>query len=458
MSGTLNDATPQAIYAFTGLRGDVISIDLSVISGDLDPMLSLIDSSGSVIALSDDGSLSGRGSRDLRLASLHLPHSDQYSLIVARFGYLLGTTSGAFSLTVDRIGVSSASGSALRYGDSVYNTITDSNPQVYYSFRAARGDVISVRMQRASGDLDPALLLVNGLSQIVADNDDSPGSLDAAINGFIIREDGVYALIASRFGQAAGRSKGAFVLTLVSGSESGLGRTVEFALPILPGVAAQGEISENNSVRFYSFVGKRDDVVNIRMSRVGGALDTFVALLDPSQREIVSDDDGGGGQNSLIGGYVLPRDGTYTIVATRFERAEGTTVGAYQLQLDVSGSVFATVQTDVTRLEYGTTVSGAISDAAPGVLYAFVGQQGDVITVAMNRVDGNLDSRVAILNADQNPLTSDDDGGGGQNARIESFTIGSTGVYYLLATRYNGTQGDANTSGTYTLTLAEVPN
>ena len=454
VSGTLNDAEPRMVYTFTGLRGDVIAIDLTVTSGDLDPMLTLVDSVGTVVAQSDDGTTAGRGVRDLRLDSLHIPRSDQYSLIVGRFGYQLGTTSGAYSLAVDRIGVSSASGSALRYGDSVYNTITDSNPQVYYSFRATRGDVITIRMQRASGDLDPELLLVNSQSQVVADNDDSPGSLDAAINGFIVREDGVYVVIASRFGQAAGRSKGAFVLSLASGADSGLGRTIEFSMPILPGVPTQGELTSSNSAHYYSFEGKRDEVVTIRMNRPSGALDSFLALLDPTRREITSDDDGGGGQNALIQRFVLPVDGTYTILATRFERAQGTSVGPYTLQLEISGSVFAGTQTDATRLEYGATVTGVITDATPGVLYAFVAQQGDRITVTMNRVDGNLDSRVAILNADQNPLTSDDDGGGNQNSRIEGFTVASTGVYYLLATRYNGTQGDPNTSGTYSLTLS----
>ncbi len=457
VSGTLNDTTPSAAYTFSGLRGDVIAIDLSVTSGDLDPMLALIDSRGTVVALSDDSATSG-GSRDLRLASLHIPRSDQYSLIVARFGYTLGTTAGGYTLSVDRIGVSSASGSALRYGDSVYNTITDSTPQVYYSFRAARGDVISVRMQRASGDLDPALLLVNSQSQVIADNDDSPGSLDAAINGFIIREDGVYALIASRFGQAAGRSKGAFVLSLVSGADSGLGKSADFALPVLPGIPVTGEITDNSNVRFYSFEGKRDDVVTIRMNRTGGALDTFLALLDPSQREIVSDDDGSGEQNAFIDRFVLPEDGTYTIVATRYERAEGTSVGPYQLTLEMSGSVFENVQEASTRIEYGATVNGTITETTPGVLYAFVGQRGDVISVAMNRTDGNLDTRVLILNASQDPLTSDDDGGDEQNSLIQNYTIGTTGLYYLLATRYSGTDGDANTTGDFSLTLTQGGN
>ncbi|MCC6804956.1 MAG: PPC domain-containing protein [Anaerolineae bacterium] len=454
VSGTLNDATPRVIYTLDGLRGDVIAIDLRVNSGNLDPMLTVIGSDGTVLALSDDATLEGRNNRDLHLESLHIPRNDRYSLVVARFGYLLGTTSGSYTLEVDRIGVSSASGSALRYGDSVYNTITDASPQVYYTFRAARGDTISVRMQRASGDLDPALLLVNSQAQIIADTDDSPGSLDAAINGFVIREPGIYAIIASRFGQAAGRSKGSFVLTLNSGAESGLGRNIDLALPLLPGIPAQGEITDSRDVQFYQFDGKKDDVITIRMIRPSGELDSFLALLDPSRREIVSDDDSGGGQNALINQYVLPVDGTYTVVATRFERAQGTTVGPYQLQLDVSGNAFQNIPEDVPRIEIGDTVQGTITDTVPEMIYAFVARQGDVLTLMMDRASGNLDARMVVLASDQRPLSSDDDSGEGQNARID-FTAPTTGIYYVVATRYGGTQGDPNTTGDYTLTVMQ---
>ncbi len=453
--GTLNDSTPRTVYQFNGLRGDVISIDLTVTDGNLDPMLTLMDSSGAVIALSDDAAVEGRGSRDLHLEALHIPRSDLYSLVVARFGYLMGTTSGSYTLAVDRIGVSSASGSALRYGDSVYNTITDAAPQVYYTFRAARGDVISVRMQRASGDLDPALEIVNSQAQIIANNDDSPGTLDAAINGFTIREDGAYAIIASRFGQAAGRSKGAFVLTLVSGAESGLGKSIDFALPLVPGVAAQGTITETSNVQFYEFQGKKDDVVTIRMNRTSGELDSFLALLDPSQRELTNDDDSAGNQNALIDGYVLPADGTYYVVATRYERAEGTTVGPYQLLLEVNGTVAADIPADTPRIEYGASVQGAISADTTQVVYAFVGGRGDSVTITMDRADGNLDARLVLLDPRQTPMTSDDDSGEGQNAKIDSFSLPATGVYYIVATRYSGTDGDPHTTGGYTLTLTQ---
>jgi len=454
VNGTLNNATPNTTYVFGGLRGDVIAIDLTVTSGDLDPMITLMDSQGNVLALSDDAAVAGRGSRDLHLDSLHIPRSDQYSLVVARFGYSLGTTSGGYTLAVDRIGVSSASGSALRYGDSVYNTITDSTPQVYYSFKAARGDVISVRMQRASGDLDPALQLVNSQSQIINQNDDAPGTLDAAINGFIIRDSGVYVIIASRFGEAAGRSKGSFVLTLASGAESGLGKSIDLAFPLLPGIPVQGVITDKNDTQFYSFTGKKDDIVSIRMNRTGGALDSFLRLLDPTQREIANDDDSGGGQNSLISSFVLPMDGTYTIVATRFDPTQETSVGPYEIQIDVSGNAFQNVA-NVPRIEVGSTVQGSITATAPQMVYVFVGRQGDALTISMSKVDGNLDPRLIILNADQKPISSDDDSGGGQNAKIDPFTVPTTGIYYIVATRYGGSKGDANTTGTFTLSIAE---
>ncbi len=454
VSGTLNDTTPQTTYSFDGLRGDVIAIDLTVTSGTLDPMLTLMDTQGGVIAVRDDLSISGRGSRDLHIDSLHIPRSDTYQLVVGRFGYSLGTTSGQYTLKVDRIGVSSASGSALRYGDSVYNAITDMMPQVYYSFRARRGDVITVKMQRASGDLDAALEIVNSQSQVIASNDDSPGTLDAAITGFIIREDGAYVIIASRFGQAAGRSKGSFVLTLNVGAENGVGKSIDLALPLLSGIPAQGEITNDSSLQFYSFDGKRDDVVTIRMNRLGGGLDAFLALLNPAQIEIATDDDSGGGKNALINQYVLPADGTYTILATRFDRAQGTSVGKYQIQVDISGNVFQDVPANIQRIEVGSSVIGTITSAEPQVLYAFLGRQSDVLTIAMNQIDGGLDPRVAILNSNRDPITSDDNSGGDQNALIKSFVVPATGVYYLLATHSSA----ANTTGHFTLTLTAQTN
>ena len=326
IGGRLNGAVPRAVYAFEALRGEIVSVELQVIEGDLLPVLAVVDSTGAPIAASDSA---------LSLESIRIPQSQRYFVVVGRFGGELGTTGGAFALTVRRVGVSSASGSALRYGDSVINTIDSLQHQFFYTFRAQRGDLVTARMQRASGNLDPYLILTDSDGMVIAQNDDLPGSgsLDAAIEGVLIREDGIYVLAAGRFGGAAGTTSGAFVLTLESAVQSGLGTRFDAAIPIAYGAVIEGEITSTVSALYYTFEGQAGDVIAVRMDRISGALDPLVALTDARARELVSDDDGGEGQNALIASFTLPVDGAYTILATRYERASGKTVGRFRLTL-----------------------------------------------------------------------------------------------------------------------------
>jgi hypothetical protein len=338
VQGTLNFETPRIVYAFEGLRGEVINVDVEVLRGDLDPVVTLVDETGALLASRDDGGFTrvSSNSRNVHLEAVRIPRSDRYYLVVGRFGYSLGSTAGDFTLRVERIGVSSASGSALRYGDSVSNTITDENPAVYYTFEGRRGDIISVQMLAISGNLDAFVQVVNSASIVIAENDDALG-LNAAINGLVIREDGTYVIIATRFGQGAGRSSGSFVLTLESAAQSGLGRRIDAALPLAYGDSVEGELTADAFTQFYTFDGQPNDVITIRMDRASGNLDPLIALLDPQGNEIVSDDDSGEGQNSLISGFRLPAAGRYTLVATRFDRQAGTTTGRYTLSLELSG-------------------------------------------------------------------------------------------------------------------------
>ena len=51
-------------------------------------------------------------------------------------------------------------------------------------------------------------------------------------------------------------------------------------------------------------------------------------------------------------------------------------------------------------------------------------------------------------------LFSDDDSGSDKNALIEEYTLPYTGIFYLEATRYAGTD-NPNTAGSFTLVLAQ---
>ncbi|NWF71260.1 MAG: PPC domain-containing protein, partial [Chloroflexi bacterium] len=351
-------------------------------------------------------------------------------------------------------------GSTLRYGDFVINTISDTEPQVYYLFAAQRGDIVNISMDRISGNLDPYLQVVDSSANVLAANDEAPGSLslDAEISALVIQADGVYVIIASRYGQAAGSSTGTFVLTLETAANSGLGNTPQTAQPLLYGAVVESEITATRSVRYYYFDAAENDIITIRMTRLGSGLDPLLALADASLNPLIENDDTSDGentsQNAAISNYRIPATGRYYILATRFEREQGVTVGRFRLELQSLGNAFDGVPGDVGRISYGTTVTGYIDDLTPELLWAFWGAAGDIITVSMIRGDGNLDPVVALLNDTRQPLISDDDSGSEQNARIERFVLPRTGIYYVLATRYSGATGDANTRGSFTLVLA----
>ncbi len=449
--GRVDSLNPRLIYSFDGVRGEFVSLRLRATSGDLDPMLLVIDGRGGLLVQRDDS----QGTRDVVIESLRIPQTDRYYIVVSRFGDALGTTSGDFELALERVGVSSADGSGLRYGDTVLNEITDLMPRFYYTFRAARGDIVSIRMERTSGDLDPSLQLVDANGIVIAENDEleGSGSLDAAIVGHIIETDGIYVIIATRYGQVAGRSSGSFVLSLQSGVTGGLGRTVEVPIPLIPDQVYDNEITPARYEQFYRFEGRQFDLVSVEMRRTAGTLDGFLILTDDQQNPLITDDDGGSGQDAAIRRFALPYEGVFYIVATRFQRGSGTTSGSYTLTMRVEGNAFENVPTDIARMTYGSVANGVLDDLVPRVLYAMYGSQGDVITISLNRASGDLDPVVGLLDANQRLLISDDDSGGDQNARIERYTLPATGVYYIQAARFEGTDR-APTRGGFVLVLA----
>lgn len=452
ISGRITDTNPRAVYYFEGLRGEVIVLRLRATGGDLDPVLAVFDNTGQLLVRRDDT----EGSRDVT-HTLNIQQTDRYYVVVGRFAYGLGSTSGPYELSIERAGVLSTPGSMLRYGDSVLETITNVQPQIYYTFRAEAGDLVTVDMVRVSGNLDPYLQIISSEAFVIADNDDVPGSdsNDARIEALLIRDTGVYIIVATRYGQAAGESVGSFVLSVELSDGSGLGNSTLAPFPLGLNQFVDGELTADQYQRFYSFEARKDDIISISMDRVSGSLDPYLVLANAGWQPLVENDDGGGGSNSRITDYLIPADGTYYIIATRFNRAGGTTTGRYRLELSSSGNAFDDMVQGAVQVSYGITTTGSISNDTPEQLYAFRGQQGDAVTASMTRGDGNLDAYLELLDANLNRLTFDDDSGGGQDARIDRYVLPATGLYYLRATRYSGEQGDPFTSGTYILVLAQ---
>jgi hypothetical protein len=452
VAGRLDNATPSQAYVFEGLRGEYIDVRFSATGGNLDAVLTILDDTGKALITRDDT----RGSLSPDIRQLRIPRNGRYTIVVGRFGYRFGSTSGEYELMVQRIGVSFESGSALRYGDTVRYAITHTEPIVYYTFQAERGDLITLTMRRDSGNLDPRLHIATLSGRLIATNEDmvmpdGSSSIDAQIANFLLEETATYVIIATRYGEIAGETSGEFFLTLERANNSGIGISPEVAIPLEIGEPAEGEITNERLQVYYAFRARRDDLITIRMNRLtGGNLDTYLSLTDSRLEEIAANDDiVEGNQNSQIAEFRVPADGTYYVIASRFEGAAGTTSGRYRLELLSVGNVFASIVEGAERMVYGGSVTAALNDETSSRLYVFYGVGGDTVTANMNRSTGDLLPSLELLDDRQRVLTSNFDEGSA-NVQIERYTLPRTGLYYLRASRIP----DPVTSGEFVLVLS----
>jgi len=449
ISGRLDDSNPRDVYTVEGLRGEVIRFELQATDGDLDPMLSVFDEGGR-LRLGRDDSAGGLGVQQ----DLTMEKTGRYFVVVARFAYGLGETSGDYELRMTRKGVLSEAGSTLRYNDSVLGTISDTSAEVYYTFQAEQGDIVTISMVRSSGTLDPYLQVVDGDRFEIASNDDqSRDTRNARIDGLIIERSGAYIIVATRYDDSAG----SFVLSIEEAENSGTGSSRLAPLPIQFGESRRGTLSHAQYERYYAFDAEAGDLITIGMERgASGDLDSFLILADAEFTAIQEDDDSGAEfQDARISDYRIPADGRYHIIATRYDRARGATGGEFRLSLDILTDPSVEAPAGAVSLNYGTSVTGKISADNEQDLYAFYGRGGEVVSISMTRVDGNLDAFLELLNSTQEVVTRNDDSGASQNSLIENFSLPATGMYYIRARRYSGTDGNPDTAGSYVLVLAE---
>jgi hypothetical protein len=202
-----------------------------------------------------------------------------------------------------------------------------------------------------------------------------------------------------------------------------------------------GELTTERYQLYYTFQAKRDDIFTIRMSRINGNIDAYLSLLNAGVQELVNNDDiVEGNQNSQIAEYRIPADGTYYVLATRFDGLAGDTTGRYRLELVSVGNAFDSVIEGAGRMVYGTTYPARLDKSTPVALVAFYGVQGDVITASVNRSDGDLVPTLDLLDDRQTVLATNDPGTD-ESVRIERVTLPRTGLYYLQVKAGEGTKG-----------------
>ncbi|MCC7206932.1 MAG: PPC domain-containing protein, partial [Anaerolineae bacterium] len=282
------------------------------------------------------------------------------------------------------IRVSAQPGGAIAYGQTVSGQISDDAFRVVYTFDGAMGEIIDAQMVGTRGDLDPVLILLDADNAVVAHDDDAgsaggsngdAGRFAARLNAVPLPRDGLYFLVATRFGQDRGITEGDFTLRLNRVGVVSDPRLESGAILLRLGDSVVRQLDNARPQDIFTFTALRGDLVSITVSRISGDLDPVLILADADGNTIlISDDDPQqpGTLNAAIREWRVPRSGNYLVAAMRFGGEAGASRGGYTLTLEratpdnLGGSADRALW-----LEEGEVASGRIDREQVQRFYAF---------------------------------------------------------------------------------------
>lgn len=224
ITGTMNNDTPLHEYSITAESGDVLTIALFAISGDLDTVLTLYAPDGSLAATNDD--YQGMSNSSI-IENYSVPESGVYRLVASRFRGEAGSTSGDFTLTLTNASSAEdllAIAVPIRSGDEILGTISDAHHTYVYSYSGTTGEILTIMLSANSGDLDTVLQFYGpDEANLIAENDNlaTDGSSGDSGMSVLLVADGTYFIRATRLGGETGASSGTFSMTVESQSMQG---------------------------------------------------------------------------------------------------------------------------------------------------------------------------------------------------------------------------------------------
>lgn len=430
--GSFNETTNFNIYWFEGKNEQSLSFQTDFAS-DIDPLLVIYDNRLREVKRNQPGQsldlvLEATGVYFVTAASLQIGTAGGY-----QFNFIERSQPTEVNLDDD----------TLIYGQNRTGVISNTNPTRRFRFSAEAGDTVSITMNRTDGDLDCFLVLASTAGITLAEDNDGGGiNGDARIADFLISETGDYFIFATRRQQDLGFTAGGYSLTLTSDAPPRLPSDSQLpsdylGLPELNyGETADGVISNEQFVNIFVFFGSKGDEISVSMEATD-TLDPKLILLDANRIPLAENDDIVDGQvrDSLLE-YVLPDDGYYAIVATRFEDEEGiipATTGGYELTLSLGQNVGVSADTSfigqlpATELGSGQTPNGTFEPLRLGTVYHFEAAEGSRIDFSVT-ADANAVSTVILFNSNFRTIAASD------NSVLLAITAPTTDDYYVLVT------------------------
>ena len=473
VNGTFTTEVPAVSYIVNARIGDQIAVSMFATEREsgVQPQLVLRDLNQTPIT-----ETLRNEDRFATLPILTIPRSGPYILEASN---LNGEAQGGFQLRLTSYpaDIARLNAEPVSYNKDYPSGIDGAAPQHYFRFSGTTGDLVTINMNRESGNLDPYLILMDSdLNEIAANNDASINTRDARIIQFRLPKDGDYYILASRNDLAQGTTAGAFNLALTVGAISldpgsvtatlhwtgvadlnlfvrdPLGRSISWSDPSSPSGGTL-QIDSNTGCQTPS-AEPVEHIYFPSSDPVAGDYEAWVWYQDGCGREDPVTFSLAINVNGDVvletSGELRPRQRFETGMRVTEEGESGitntgrVTTPTAQQEASEGGDLF---------IRYGENVTGTISDEQYALFYQFDGAAGDEVLIRVERLTSDLDSIVVLRDADNRNLPdgSNDDADPTTHDSLLTYTLPNTGEYIIAVTRFGVREG--TTTGNFRLTL-----
>jgi hypothetical protein len=321
-------------------------------------------------------------------------------------------------------------------GDYREGVLSPAGDRDWYRIDLQEGQALRIALNSAeSGDalMDPYVVVRGADGAELAHDDDSGDGLNSWLE-FQAASTGPHYIEARGFSDEA---SGRYALMITPGEIGASPDGAEYLMPNSEGrvssIGADGDVDwfaielvEGRPYRFY--VDGIDP---------GPLADPVLTLYDAEGNQVAIDDDGGTGANSHLT-FAPVAGGAYFAAISSYGSAGAGRYAVRVFDRDVPSDAYTDETIDaggddrLSRIDMPGDLDSYRVELEAGVRYVIdVRGQGD---------HPLADPYLAILDAEFERVTSDDDGGDGLDARVR-FTPESSGTYYIQASGLGGSTG-----------------
>ncbi len=516
VSGSITQLADVNVYSFTAYAKQKIAFDIDQ-SGNWNSYLRVFGSNGSQVASNDNAAAPGETVGNEPYLVYEFRTGGTYYVAVSSsgnnayelstgLGDRLGTTTGAYSLTMTPLDADDQTTEAVAMGELLSKIdktgVIDAGFDVdLYKFTGYAGQVVGVDLDLGSGStLDSYVRLFDSAGAELAANDDAgaPGESAGTESylSFSLLADGTYYVGVSDkanknygaltgLGDVSGSTSGSYALSVVSiDSDDELGEATDLGA-ITDDVVVTRTIDINSDVDLLKFTAQAGQKIAIDVDNANGSsLNSMLRVFSSTGSQVASND------NAAAPGEVVSSE-AYLVLDVR-------TAGTYYVGLSGSGNssyVTTTGLGDRAGSTGGATITLAPADVddtltesvSLGALttslnrtstiengldvdvFSFTAYAGQTVGIDLDRTNGTLDSRLRLFDSTGAEVASNDNGATPEETlgtdSYLSYDVTATGTYYVGVSatendKYDATVGSGDvagsTSGAYGIILTSI--